>query len=140
MLSQSVRIYREAGISVVLQDGSTGLVAGATPDETGLQVVISTAAMKKIRTVDPVDMSVAAEAGATIAEPQNAAPDAGALFPSSLASEGTVTIGGMLATNAAGMSAVLGRQRYVCTVCDDDPLHDPAARKWADGPLKPPAK
>lgn len=27
---------------------------------------------------------------------------------------------------------VQGRQRYVCTPCEDDPLHDPAARKWAD--------
>lgn len=32
------------------------------------------------------------------------------------------------------------RQRYVCAVCDDDPLHDPVARKWADSPLRPPAK
>jgi hypothetical protein len=32
-----------------------------------------------------------------------------------------------------------GRQRYVCTSCDD-PLHDPAVRKWADSPLRPPAK
>lgn len=30
-------------------------------------------------------------------------------------------------------------ERYVCPDCDD-PLHDPAARKWADGPLRPPAK
>ena len=33
-----------------------------------------------------------------------------------------------------------GRLRYVCTRCDDDPLHDPAALKWADSPLRPPAK
>ena len=33
-----------------------------------------------------------------------------------------------------------GRQRYVCTSCDDDPLHDPATLKWADSPLRPPAK
>ncbi|QFI74771.1 hypothetical protein F8237_21580 [Bradyrhizobium betae] len=32
-----------------------------------------------------------------------------------------------------------GKVRYVCPVCDDDPLHDPAARKWVDSPLKPPA-
>lgn len=31
------------------------------------------------------------------------------------------------------------RERYVCPVCDDDPLHDPAARKWVDSPLRPPA-
>lgn len=33
-----------------------------------------------------------------------------------------------------------GRQRYVCATCNRDPLHDLAARKWADSPLKPPAK
>lgn len=33
-----------------------------------------------------------------------------------------------------------GRPRYVCLACEDDPLHDPAARKWADSPLRPPAK
>lgn len=27
--------------------------------------------------------------------------------------------------------ALEGRLRYVCTNCDDDPLHDPTARKWA---------
>lgn len=31
-----------------------------------------------------------------------------------------------------------GRLRYVCISCDDDPLHDPAALKWADSPLRPP--
>ena len=30
-----------------------------------------------------------------------------------------------------------GRPRYVCV---DDPLRDPAARKWAESPLRPPAK
>jgi hypothetical protein len=33
-----------------------------------------------------------------------------------------------------------GRERYVCTDCEDDPLHDPAVRKWTDSPLRPPAK
>ncbi|SFQ30114.1 hypothetical protein SAMN05216330_12423 [Bradyrhizobium sp. Ghvi] len=33
-----------------------------------------------------------------------------------------------------------GQQRYVCLACEDDPLRDPAARKWADSPLRPPAK
>jgi ribosomal protein S27AE len=32
------------------------------------------------------------------------------------------------------------RERYVCAWCDGDPLHDPAARRWADSPLRPPAK
>jgi hypothetical protein len=33
-----------------------------------------------------------------------------------------------------------GRPRYVCASCDDDPLHDPTARRWADGPLRAPGK
>ena len=33
-----------------------------------------------------------------------------------------------------------GGERYLCTDCEDDPLHDPAVRKWMDSPLKPPAK
>lgn len=33
-----------------------------------------------------------------------------------------------------------GGERYVCPGCDDDPLHDPDARKWVEGPLRPPAK
>jgi hypothetical protein len=34
-----------------------------------------------------------------------------------------------------------GQERYVCPQCDDDPLHDPAARKWVDSTqLRPPGK
>lgn len=36
--------------------------------------------------------------------------------------------------------AAKGRLRYVCASCDDDPLHDPAAHKWVEGPLSPPAR
>jgi hypothetical protein len=32
-----------------------------------------------------------------------------------------------------------GRERYACARCDD-PLHDPAARRSVDSPLRPPAK
>jgi hypothetical protein len=33
-----------------------------------------------------------------------------------------------------------GPLRYTCAKCDDDPLRDPTARNWADGPLRPPEK
>jgi hypothetical protein len=33
-----------------------------------------------------------------------------------------------------------GRERYVSTNCEVDPLQDPAARRWAESPLKPPVK
>jgi FAD/FMN-containing dehydrogenase len=106
LLSACIQICHEEGISVVPQGGNTGLVGAATPDDTGLQVVVSTGAMKGIRTVDPIDMSIVAEAGTTIAELHKTAAEAGALFPLSYASEGTATLGGALATNAGGISAV----------------------------------
>jgi len=33
-----------------------------------------------------------------------------------------------------------GGERYVCSACEEDPLHDPTALKWVDSPLRPPAK
>lgn len=36
--------------------------------------------------------------------------------------------------------AAEGSKRYVCPKCDEDPLRDPAAQKWVDSPLTPPAK
>lgn len=33
-----------------------------------------------------------------------------------------------------------GKQRYVCTVCDGDPLHDPRRAGGGESPLKPPAR
>ena len=81
LLSRCVRICSDAGVGIVPQGGNTGLVGGSVPHDRGDQVVISTGAMKKIRTVDPVDMSIVAEAGATVAELQSAAAEAGALFP-----------------------------------------------------------
>ncbi len=41
---------------------------------------------------------------------------------------------------AARDDAAEGPLCYVCRVCEDYPFHDPAARKWADSPLRPPAK
>jgi FAD/FMN-containing dehydrogenase len=62
--------------------------------------------MKKVRSVDAAGGSMVVEAGVTLLDAQNAAADAGKLFPLSLASEGSATIGGALATNAGG-TAVL---------------------------------
>ena len=47
-------------------------------------------------------MTLTVEAGVTLAQVQRAADDANLLFPLSLASEGSCTIGGNIATNAGG--------------------------------------
>lgn len=110
LVSKSIAVCRDAGLTIVPQGGNTGLVGGATPDESGRQVVISTSGMKAVRNVDPIDMSIVAEAGATIEAVQAAAAEVNTLFPLSFAAEGTATVGGALATNAGGITAV----RYGC--------------------------
>lgn len=91
-----------AGVAVVPQGGNTGLVGGSTPDASGREVVISLSRMHRVRRVDALDNSMTLEAGCTVVQAQQAAADAGRLFPLSLASEGSATVGGVLSTNAGG--------------------------------------
>ena len=96
----------QARVAVVPQGGNTGLVGGGTPHERGDEIVLSLARLNRIRTVDPDNATLTVEAGVTLAAVQSAAREAGLAFPLSLASEGSCTIGGNLATNAGG-TAVL---------------------------------
>ncbi|MFG1292471.1 FAD-binding oxidoreductase [Xanthobacter versatilis] len=93
----------EAGVPVVPQGGNTGLVGGQVPFG-GL--LLSLRRMSRIRDLDPIDLTVVAEAGCTLHQVQQAAAEAGCLFPLSIASEGSCRIGGNLSTNAGG-TAVL---------------------------------
>ncbi|GLK76202.1 D-2-hydroxyacid dehydrogenase [Methylopila jiangsuensis] len=93
-------------VAVVPQGGNTGLVGGQTPSPDGAQILLSTAKLDRIREVDAGGALMVAEAGVTLQRAQEAAAEAGRLFPLSLGSEGSCTIGGNIATNAGG-TAVL---------------------------------
>ena len=109
------RCAREDGISIVTQGGNTGLVGGGVPDGSGRQVVLSTRRLRAVRGVDVDNLTLTVEAGLTLREVQLAAADAGLLFPLSLASEGSCTIGGNLATNAGGTQVLrFGNARELC--------------------------
>ena len=97
-----VRACAAAAVPLVPQGGNTGLVGGSVPDGTGRAVVLSLTRMRRVRELDPVDLTVVVEAGAVLADVQAAAADAGCLFPVSLASEGSCTVGGIVSTNAGG--------------------------------------
>lgn len=101
-----VKACAHAGVPIVPQGGNTGLVAGGVPDASGSQIVLSLGRMRQVREVDPVAGTITVEAGCVLAEVQAAAAGADRLFPMSLGSEGSCTIGGNLATNAGG-TAVL---------------------------------
>ena len=99
-LAAAMRILARRKVPVVPQGGNTSMVGGAMPDESGRQVVLSLARLNRIRDIDPVDMTMVAEAGVVLKTAQDAAAEAGCLFPLSLGAEGSATIGGVLSTNA----------------------------------------
>jgi FAD/FMN-containing dehydrogenase len=96
----------DAAVPIVPQGGNTSQVGGATPDAGGAAIVLSLTRMNRVRAIDPDNATLTVEAGATLVAVQQAAADAGMLFPLSLAAEGSCTIGGNLSTNAGG-TAVL---------------------------------
>lgn len=110
-----VRLCNRFRVPIVPQGGNTGLVLGSVPDESGTAIVLSLTRLNRIRAIDTVNNTLTVEAGCILEQVQNAAADAGRLFPLSLAAEGSCTIGGNLSTNAGG-TAVLryGNMRELC--------------------------
>ncbi len=101
-----VQLCVQHRVPIVPQGGNTGLVLGSVPDHSGTAVVLSLSRLNRIRGVDPINDTLTAEAGCTLHQVQQAAEAHDRLFPLSLASEGSCSIGGNLATNAGG-TAVL---------------------------------
>ena len=93
-------------IGVVPHGGNTGYCGGATPDESGQQVVLGLGRMNRVRSVDALNYSLIAEAGAILANVQRVADEAERFFPMSLGSQGSCQIGGNLATNAGGTNVL----------------------------------
>jgi FAD/FMN-containing dehydrogenase len=103
------------GASVVPQGGNTGLVGGGVPDGSGTQLLLSLTRLNRIRAIDRANLTLTAEAGCVLQTVQQAAAEAGLLFPLSLAAEGSCTIGGNLATNAGGTQVLrFGNARELC--------------------------
>jgi FAD/FMN-containing dehydrogenase len=103
------------GVSVVPQGGNTGLAVGSVPDDSGQQIVLSLTRMNAVRGIDSANLTMTVEAGCILQNLQDAAEEAGYLFPLSLAAEGSCTIGGNLGTNAGGTQVVrYGNARDLC--------------------------
>jgi FAD/FMN-containing dehydrogenase len=103
------------GTPIVPQGGNTGLVGGQIPVAQGSEIILSLARMQAIRDVDTDTNAMTVEAGVTLLAAQQAADAQDRLFPLSLASEGTCTIGGNLSTNAGGTAVLAyGNTRDLC--------------------------
>ncbi len=110
-----VRACNAGRVGVVPYGGGTGLVGGQVLAEGPAPVIVSFERMRAVRAVHGSENVLVAEAGAVLAEVQEAAQAAGLLFPLSLASEGSAQIGGLLSTNAGGVNVLrYGTARELC--------------------------
>jgi len=103
-VSSVLRVCHQQGQAVVCHGGVTGLVGGAIaqPDE----IVLSLERMSAMDPVDSINRTVTVEAGVPLQKVQEAAEDAGLLFPLDLGARGSATIGGNIATNAGGNGVI----------------------------------
>ncbi|GAB0118173.1 FAD-binding oxidoreductase [Acidisoma sp. 7E03] len=101
-VAEIVRLCAAAGVPIVPQGGNTSMVGGATPAADGRMIVLSLERLRRLRAIDPVEMTMTVEAGVTLAAAQAMAAAEGMLLPLSISSEGSAQIGGILATNAGG--------------------------------------
>ncbi len=110
-----VKACAQAGVSIVPQGGNTGLVVGSIPDDSGQQVLLSTQRMNRVRHIDTANLTVTAEAGCVLQQLQQVCAENGMLYPMSLGSEGSCTVGGNLSTNAGGTQVLrYGNARELC--------------------------
>ncbi|WP_107854905.1 FAD-binding oxidoreductase [Neisseria weaveri] len=90
-------------IPVTPQGGNTGLCGAAVPFG---GVLLNLSRLNRVRMVNLSDNVIVADAGVVLKQLQEAAEEAGRLFPLSLASEGSCQIGGNIACNAGGLNVL----------------------------------
>jgi FAD/FMN-containing dehydrogenase len=87
-------------IRVLPQGANSGLVGASTPDDSGEMLVMSLERLSRLLEIDPTDRTVTAGGGVLLSQLDAALAEHGLLFPIDLGADPTV--GGMVATNAAG--------------------------------------
>jgi FAD/FMN-containing dehydrogenase len=105
-VARIVSICNQTRTAIVPQGGNTGLVGGQIPSPDGTQVLLSLARLNAVRATDLDAGTLTVEAGCILDDVRRHANQHDRLFPLSLASGGSATIGGLLSTNAGG-TAVL---------------------------------
>ncbi|MFA4929469.1 MAG: FAD-binding oxidoreductase [Patulibacter sp.] len=103
-VAQVLRLCVARDVAVVPQGGNTGLSGGGVPQPG--ELVLSLARLNRIEDPDPDSHQLVVGAGATLEAVQRRATDAGLEFPLDFPARGSATIGGMVATNAAGSAAM----------------------------------
>lgn len=105
-VAQLITLCGRYGISVVPQGGNSGLCGGATPDQTGNQIVLCLSRMNAIREIDPVNHTATVESGVVLQQLHAAVAHRDLFFPLDLGAKGSCQIGGNLSTNAGGINVL----------------------------------
>ncbi|MEH6790009.1 FAD-binding oxidoreductase [Parasphingorhabdus sp.] len=100
--SEIVRIANANSIAIVPQGGNSGMVGGATPDNSGRSIILSLRRMNQIRSIEPEDQLVLCEAGVILQNLHDALLTENQRFPLTLGGKGSATVGGLISTNAGG--------------------------------------
>jgi len=114
-VSAIVGTCNTAKVGIIPFGGGTGGVAGHLEIDGKLPIVLSLERMNAIRSISVEDDAIVVEAGCILANVQDIAQRNGRRFGLSLASEGSCTIGGNLASNAGGIQVLrYGNCRDLC--------------------------
>ena len=118
-VSEIMRVACRHNALVFAQGGNTGNAAATTPvvndTDVSRTVLLSTTRLRRIEKIDTVNDSVVVQAGVPVAAVRETAALQKRLFALSLASDGTATVGGVLATNAGGVHVLrYGNARDLC--------------------------
>ena len=104
-VSKILKIAYSTNTPIISQGGNTGLVGGQISFDDN-HIVLNLTRLNKVREINTLDKSITVESGLTLLELQNVCKKNNTLFPLSLASEGTCTIGGNISTNAGGVGVL----------------------------------
>jgi FAD/FMN-containing dehydrogenase len=97
-----VKLAAQHRISLVPQGGNSGMVAGATPDTSGQQLILSLRRMTHMTVMDKEDGLICCDAGVILQNLHGATAAVGRRFPLTLGGKGSATVGGLISTNAGG--------------------------------------
>ncbi len=103
-VSDILRICSSNNQKIVVQGGLTGLCGGATPREE--EIALSLERLTGIEELDRESMTMTVLAGTPLQAIQDAAEQAGFLFPLDLGARGSCNIGGNISTNAGGNEVI----------------------------------
>ena len=104
-VSSLLKIFYKNNIPITPQGGNTGLVGGQITYNNE-HYIISLERMNKLISFNKIDNAIVVQSGILLTEIHNICEKNNMLFPLSLASEGSCTIGGNIATNAGGIGVL----------------------------------